>query len=56
MRSEHTCPACGKRGFASARAAKRACRRLSRRVRVYLCPACHDFHITSQIDSGRGRR
>jgi hypothetical protein len=48
-RTGKPCPACGKRSFSSRQAARRACRTLSNRIRVYLCPACHGFHITSQI-------
>ena len=41
------CEETGKRCFHSRRRARAANRRLHNKVRVYLCPHCHCFHITS---------
>ena len=56
MRTDARCPLCGKRSFASVRAARRACQTLSNRIRVYRCPACHDYHVTSQTHPDAGWR
>ena len=52
---EHT----GKRGFRSRTAAKRALKAVFRkgantdRLRIYRCPHCHDYHLSSSFQGGR---
>ena len=41
-----TCSETGKRCFASKHEGRRASRKVGNRLRVYLCPHCHRFHIT----------
>lgn len=41
----HSCPS-GKRGYASKRQAKLATRNVRNRIRAYLCPDCHAWHVT----------
>lgn len=41
------CTASGKRPFRSRTAAKKASATNHKRIRVYICPACHQFHITT---------
>jgi hypothetical protein len=38
---------CTKRGYLSERAAKRAHRGAHFRIRPYLCPRCHRWHVTN---------
>lgn len=44
----------GKICFESRKAARRAHRTVSNKIRVYLCPNCHRYHATGNV--GRGRR
>ncbi len=39
---------CGKRPYRSVRAARLACARLDKRIRVYLCPICHGYHVAKE--------
>ena len=50
------CASTGKRQFASADQAKRATRHVSNRLRAYLCPECHRWHVTNAEDRGKMRQ
>lgn len=51
------CQASGKKCFAGPHEAKRACRKVSNKIRVYRCPDCGAFHITKQTrPHGQGSR
>lgn len=39
---------CAKHAYASVKAARRAHRKASYRIRVYRCDACHAWHVTNQ--------
>ncbi len=43
-----TCAATGQRSFGSKAGARKANQSNSKRIRVYLCPDCHHFHITKE--------
>jgi hypothetical protein len=43
------CDATGKRSHASRKAAKRACRKVGNRFRVYCCTHCGGWHITKRV-------
>jgi hypothetical protein len=45
------CEATGKRGYGSAKAARDANKGVSNRFRVFPCPMCRDFHVTSELES-----
>lgn len=49
------CIATGKAMFGSAEKAKRARRGCPNRLRAYLCPHCHRWHVTNAEDRGRMR-
>jgi hypothetical protein len=40
------CPKGGKRGYPTKEAARRANHSNGARLRAYLCPACHMYHVT----------
>ena len=42
------CHKTGKRCYPSEKTAKRATKTVGNKIRVYLCPDCHRFHVTSQ--------
>ena len=46
--NESVCAKSGKRGFHSRNQARAAHRSNGKRVRVYICPECHHWHVTSQ--------
>lgn len=45
------CDYCGKRGYSSRDAAKRALAKASNKIRLYRCPDSGLWHATSQLDS-----
>ncbi len=45
-RTDVVVPTCRKRGYASEKQAKRANRTNGARLRAYLCPKCHRWHVT----------
>lgn len=45
-RTDVVTPTCRKRGYASEKQAKRANRTNGARLRAYLCPRCHRWHVT----------
>lgn len=49
----HPVKECGKKTFASPRAAKNAHRRASFRIRAYWCQRCVGFHVTA-VEKRRG--
>lgn len=49
------CTSTGKRQFASADQAKRASRHVRNRLRAYLCPDCHRWHVTNAEHGGKRR-
>lgn len=48
------CPT-GKRVFSSESHARRACRSMSNRFRVYRCHLCRQLHVTSEVVPDRKR-
>lgn len=42
------CPKTGKRCYGSKRMAREATKNVSNKIRVYICPHCHSFHVTSK--------
>jgi hypothetical protein len=50
------CDATGKRCHSSERAAKAATRTAHNKIRVYRCPECNLFHVTSEAEGwGKGK-
>lgn len=45
--SDRICEVTGKRRFPSKSAARRACRKVGNRLRVYACRECGGFHVTN---------
>lgn len=43
------CPVSGKRCYRSKGAARLATRNVHNRFRVYICPDCGCFHVTSKV-------
>lgn len=41
------CPETGKRCFDGRREAKKACRAMRNRFRLYVCQYCHCWHVTN---------
>jgi hypothetical protein len=45
---------CGKRGFSSRSAARRAMSKASNKVRLYICPLSGTWHVTANTDTWEG--
>lgn len=43
-----TCATTGKRCYHSSGGAKDASRAMGNRIRVYVCPDCHSWHVTHE--------
>lgn len=50
------CQASGKRCFPGPHGAKRACRKLPHKLRVYRCSSCGQWHVTKQAHRSEGPR
>lgn len=44
---------CGKRGYPSAKTAKRASARMGNKIRPYFCRACGAWHVTGYVGGER---
>ena len=54
--TETTCVECdcGKRGFSSRSAARRALAKAGNKIRLYVCPLSGTWHVTSGLDMWEG--